>query len=99
MAKNKVIEFIQTDSPLYIDTFVRGLTCIYSMQESCVVVDLRDNKSDVLWTLYDKKNIKFKKYHKRDKRVKGNFPDPCRNLEDKESRKAKTEKHQTKTRE
>ena len=29
----------------------------------------------------DKKNKQYKKNHKRDRRVKVNFPDPCRNPE------------------
>ena len=60
MAKNKIIEFIQTDSSLYVDTIIRGLSCLYAnKQESFVIIDLRSSKSSILWSLYDKKNIKY----------------------------------------
>ena len=60
MNKNKIIEFIQTDSSLFVDTLIRGTVCLYNdKKESSVIVDLRSPKSDVLWSLYDKKNIKY----------------------------------------
>ena len=60
MTKSKIIEFIQTDSSISIDSIIRGLSCLYtSKQESFAIVDLRSSKSNVLWSLYDKKNIKY----------------------------------------
>ena len=60
MNKNKIIEFIQTDSSLFVDTLIRGTVCLYNdKKESSVIVDLRSSKSDILWSLYDKKNIKY----------------------------------------
>lgn len=60
MTKSKIIEFIQTDSSISVDSIIRGLSCLYtSKQESVAIVDLRSSKSNVLWSLYDKKNIKY----------------------------------------
>lgn len=60
MNKNKITEFIQTDSSLFVDTLIRGTICSYNgKQETSVIIDLRSSQSDVLWSLYDKKNIKY----------------------------------------
>ena len=60
MKNNKIISIIQIDSPLYVNTLLSGMSSLYSYQDkNTVVVDIRSVKSDILWSVYGKENIKY----------------------------------------
>ena len=60
MKNKKIISVIQIDSPLYVNTLLNGIANLYSYHDkSSVIVDMRSSKSDVLWSVYGKDNIKY----------------------------------------
>lgn len=60
MKNNKIISIIQIDSPLYVNTLLSGMSNLYSYQDkSTIIVDMRSAKSDILWSVYGKDNIKY----------------------------------------
>lgn len=60
MKNKKIISVIQIDSPLYVNTLLNGIASLYSYNEkSTVIVDIRSAKSDMLWSVYGKDNIKY----------------------------------------
>ena len=59
MKKSKIISVLQTDNSSYTNSLIRGLLAINSyVGKKNIAIDTRQN-SNVIWTYYGKKNIKY----------------------------------------
>lgn len=59
MKKSKIISILQTDNSTYANSLLRGLSFLYSKNnEKNIIVDIRNN-SNVVWSYYGKKNVKY----------------------------------------
>ena len=59
MKKSKIISVLQTDNSSYTNSLIRGLLAINSyVGKKNITIDKRQN-SNVVWTYYGKKNIKY----------------------------------------
>lgn len=60
MKNKKIISVIQSDNPQYVTSLLRGLSFLYLRQNrSNIIIDARSSKSDIIWSVYAKKEIKY----------------------------------------
>ena len=59
MKKSKIVSILQIDNSLYVNSLIRGLLAVNSYNDKKnIVIDTRQN-SNIIWTYYGKKNIKY----------------------------------------
>jgi len=59
MKKSKIVSILQIDNSLYVNSLIRGLLAVNSYNnKKNIVIDTRQN-SNIIWTYYGKKNIKY----------------------------------------
>jgi len=60
MKNKKIISIIESDNPQYVTSLLRGLSFLYLRNNrSNIIIDARSSKSDIIWSVYAKKEIKY----------------------------------------